>query len=150
MTFGVSPVLEAYGRLPCKGVESVIFKGERQMLNFTYDEELCKLLDYIVNHMINQVKDSIPESGSFNKVLMSFSTHFTGEHKGLLYIEPYSADPDQRKVVAGVIKAGTDKLYSNIMTVGTNEELVRYFSDSGTVDDLIDSYKKLFVSADED
>lgn len=116
----------------------------------TYDEELDKLAEYIIRHMINQVRDSIPKSGSFNRVTVTFITNHTKEHRGVLSVEPYSAGPEQRKAVAGVIKEGTDRLYSHIMAAGTNEELLRYLTDSGTKDDLIKSYKELFASADND
>ena len=115
----------------------------------TYEEELNGLTGHIIKYLINQLRDSIPLSGSFDKVFMQFITNYTKEHTGLLSVEPASSGK-QRKVVAGVIKEGTDRMYSHIMATGTNEELMRYFSDAGTKGELIDSYKKLFASADDD
>ena len=120
------------------------------MLDFTYDEELNKLTEYIINYTADKVRDLVPEAGSFDKIITTFTTHFTKEHKGLLSVEPSASPAGQRKVVAGVIKEGTDKLYSNIMATGTKEDVLRYLSDGGTKDELVESYRKLFVSADED
>ena len=115
----------------------------------TYDEELNGLTEHIIKYLINQLRDSIPLSGSFNRVFMQFITNYTKEHTGLLSIEPTASDK-RRKVVAGVIKEGTDRLYSHIMATGTNDELISYLSGDGTKGELIDSYKKLFASADDD
>ena len=91
------------------------------------------------------LSNQIPEKGIFRPYGFTFDVYGT-QNKGMMQVE-YKCGAD-RMLKLGVLREGTDRLYSHFLPSGTNQELIAYLEAPNSLSDWLDSIKHLSDSVD--
>ena len=103
------------------------------------------LISKCMEHLSEQLKDSIPENGSFQRHCIFFTYPGT-THDALLWIENAAGS---RYFCVGVKKKNDDRLVQHYMKRGTNDELAKYLQSDIAAEEISTSLEQLSERVDD-
>ena len=91
----------------------------------------------------------MPECGDYKRRPAVFPVPGTS-NLAFLEIEHFSTAPaEERTLTIGVLRNGTDRLYSNYMYTGNKTQMLSYLSENDRRDEFVSSIKDLSNSVDK-
>lgn len=107
----------------------------------TPEEQMRFLAGRAAEVLIQRIHNEIPQSGDFRNISISFIVPETQNRAVLLIEHSLTGTPDQRRLLIGALRDGTDRLRSNYLVHDTNENIIKYLERDDIVDVLIPYYK---------
>ena len=112
-------------------------------------EQLAFLIGKGIEYFKNALVELVSSTGRIRPFRMRF--HIPGtENKGFFIVESAEAgSPDDRYLQIGVCRDGTDRLTSNYLSRGTNQELIDYLSRAHLTEALANAFSLLSEKTDD-
>ena len=107
----------------------------------TPEEQIRFLAGRAAEVLIQRIRNEVPPSGDFRNVSISFIIPETQNRAVLLIEHSFTGTSDQRRLLIGALRDGTDRLHSNYLMRDTNENIIKYLEREDIVDVLIPYYK---------
>lgn len=107
----------------------------------TPEEQIRFLAGRAAEVMIQRIHNEVPQSGDFRNVSISFIIPETQNRAVLLIEHSLTGTPDQRRLLIGALRDGTDRLRSNYLMRDTNENIIKYLERDDIVEQLFPYYK---------
>jgi hypothetical protein len=99
--------------------------------------------------LADAVEKEVPENGSFKKVFLTFDVPETN-NQALMIVEQNSKEPKtQRNLLIGVRHKNRDRLTSNLLEVGTKQDILEYLKKEDNTQEIIDSVNHLSEKTDD-
>lgn len=109
---------------------------------YTYEEKLSILIAKVIEILIQNVQERVPQTGPFRKVAVTYC-HPDSELRGILAVEEHYESPEARMVSAGMFQEGDDRLIQNFLFHGTKENLLAWLQEEKRIPELIEIYDRL-------
>ena len=90
-------------------------------------EKLLKLMGILGDHLAEHIIQNSPVKIGFQTYAVRFQIE-NSENMGLMKLS--YQHPGQLRLQLGVVRVGTDRLYSNFFPCKNEEEMLRYLKDS--------------------
>ena len=116
----------------------------------TPEEQMHFLVSRVAELMIQRIQNEVPQSGNFKNVSVSFIIPETQNRAVLLIEHSLTGIPEQRRLLIGALRDGTDRLRSNYLMHDTNENIIKYLERDDIVDVLIPYYRMHSDKLDEE
>jgi len=100
--------------------------------------------------LIQRIHNEVPQSGNFRNISVSFIIPETQNRAVLLIEHSLTGTSDQRRLLVGALREGTDSLRFNYLMRDTNENIVKYLERENIVEQLIPYYKMHAAKLDEE
>ena len=114
------------------------------------EELFCFLVGRVAEVIADRIKDEVPNSGDFSPLSVSFVIPGT-DKKGCMYIEPsLTASSEFRRLAVAVRHKDSDRMITNYLFHGTNENIIEYLHREQIVDELLPCFLKLSERIDDD
>lgn len=108
--------------------------------------KMQELMETVGEVMAEYIEANVPPSAVFKTQGFRFDVYGT-RNEGILQVS-YKG-PGECSLRLGVYRAGTDRLFSNFLPSGSNEELVRYLKDPASHAEWLKLVKGLSDKADD-
>ena len=107
----------------------------------TPGEQLRFLTGRAAEVMAERIANEVPPKGSFQTLSVSFIMPGTRYRCALIIEHSCTGTIAHRRLQAGVLPDGTDRLRTAYLLRETNENIIRYLKQEGTVDELIGHFR---------
>ena len=107
----------------------------------TPEEQMRFLAGRAAELIIQRIHNEVPQRGDFRNISVSFIIPETQNRAVLLVEHSLTGIPEQRRLLIGALRDGTDRLRSNYLIHDTNENIIKYLERDDIVDVLIPYYK---------
>lgn len=107
----------------------------------TPEEQIRFLAGRAAELLIQRIHNEVPQRGDFRNISVSFIIPETQNRAVLLVEHSLTGIPEQRRLLIGALRDGTDRLRSNYLIHDTNENIMKYLERDDIVDVLIPYYK---------
>ena len=116
----------------------------------TAQEKQLKLLEMVGDHMARHVEEHSPVTLDFRPMLLYFEIGGT-KNTGMLKVARDAAQKDslQLRLQLGVLRKGTDRLYSNFLPAADAQETIRKLRDPAVHTQWLEQIKQLSDSVDD-
>lgn len=111
----------------------------------TREEKQILVLDRLAEELLKGFPGKVPEKGDFAPFGFGFEIVDSPNH-GLMRIE--NRNGNARMLRLGVHRKGSDRLYSNYLKTGTNEELIAYLRDPANIPQWLETVAHLSDKVD--
>ena len=108
----------------------------------TYKRKMDKLIRKSVEVVIGYIRNDVPQQGSFERVGIRYH-HPGNKFMGMLCVEADLKQAESRRLVASMFRKGEDRLVSNFLMKGTNQEILDYLGAEKTISELIGVFEHL-------
>lgn len=113
--------------------------------DLTNQEKQTIVIKRVAEELVKGLRTQVPEKGIFKPYGFTFDV-FGTENKGMMQVE-YKSGAD-RMLKLGVLRKGTDRLYSHFLPRGTNQALIAYLEDPDNLPEWLTSIQHLSDSVD--
>ena len=107
----------------------------------SYEKKMKLLVSKVVEVEAENVKNKVPETGTFTKVFVTYE-HPNKKLKGMLSVEADGREQEIRRISAGMFIQSEDRIVSNYVFKGTKAEVVSWLTEE-RVPVLIETYEHL-------
>ena len=116
----------------------------------TNQEKQSKLIEALSDHIARYVEENSPVTRWFKPYSLAMDVCGT-ENLAMLKVSRDAAKADslQLRLQLGVVRQGTDRLYSNFMSAADAQETVRILRDPSSHDEWLEQIAKLSHSVDD-
>ena len=111
----------------------------------TNQEKQRLVMERLAEELVKGLRTRIPEKGIFKPYGFRFDVYGT-KNVGMMQVE-YKSGAD-RILKLGVLREGTDRLYSNFLPSGTNQDLIAYLENPDNLSDWLTSIQHLSDTVD--
>ncbi len=112
-------------------------------------EKTKKSMNAALDYIKENAERRVPENGKYTKLMALFDINGTS-NEARIAIEYDPVDPkNKRTVTAGVVRKGTDRLYTSYISTGTKKEILEFLNSKECPDTVYKSVKKLSSKVDE-
>jgi len=108
----------------------------------TPEEQLRFLAGRAAEVLAQRIPNEVPPSGDFRNISVSFIVPETKNRAVLLIEHSLTGAPNQRRLLIGALREGTDYLRSNYLLHDTNEKIIQYLKRGDIVEQLVPYYKR--------
>ena len=112
----------------------------------TNQEKQTIVMRRVAEELVKGLRTQVPEKGIFKSYGFRFDVYGT-KNAGMMQVEYKSGD--QRMLHLGVLRKGTDRLYSHFLPRGTNQDLIAYLENPDNLSEWLESIQHLSDQADD-
>lgn len=125
-----------------KTLKGKAMDGELNNFKSMVFPKVCELLN-------DTAEREVPENGMFRRVLVAYDIPDSQTNEGFLDIAHHPKDKDKRVLSSNVHHKNSDRIFSNIIKIGTKKEIIDYLKNDKNHEELINSALELSQKADE-
>lgn len=128
---------------------SILFKGGKDETTLSDKKTKMNKLVPKTKEVLSEIaKREVPENGSFQKVFVFFDIPETS-NRAMLYIEPDATDSKTKRTLSvGVHHKDRDRLTSNFLVNGSNEDIQKFLADETNSAQIIEAINTLSEKTD--
>lgn len=110
------------------------------------EKKLNIVMKGLGDYLSDYIEKNMPVTIAFQKYGLSFAVYGT-QNRGMLQVS-YKG-PGELRLQLGVLREGTDRLYSHYLPIRSPEEMIRYLRDPASHADWMNSVRNLSDSVDD-
>lgn len=108
----------------------------------SHEEDMNLLIHAIAEALAENIRKRVPVQGSFEKIAVRYRYPET-EVRGLLMVEEDLLQQDNRRLTAAMFFLEDDRMISNYLMKGSNQEILDYLHSENGIHKMIETYEHL-------